>query len=100
MPVLTEVFHLLTPDSKGANMLKVFVAKGGLKLWFFDEETLKISLRLMDVYSDRPMDLADASLVTVAQTLKILRIFTIDRDDFAVYRVRVGYHYKKFEVIG
>ncbi|WP_256359177.1 hypothetical protein [Candidatus Marithrix sp. Canyon 246] len=29
----------------------------------------------MEIYHDRPMDLADASLVIAAQTLKISRIF-------------------------
>ena len=99
MPVLTEAFHLLTPNSKGADALRDFIAKGGLKLWFFDKKTLQIALQLMEIYHDRPMDLADASLVTAAQTLKISRIFTIDRNDFAIYRIRVGYHYKHFEVI-
>jgi hypothetical protein len=100
MPVLTEAFHLLTPNSKGADVLRVFIAKGGLKLWFFDKKTLQTALQLMEIYHDRPMDLADASLVTAAQTLKISRIFTIDRNDFTIYRIRVGYQYKHFEVIG
>jgi len=39
-------------------------------------------------------------LLTAAQTLKISRIFTIDRNDFTIYRIRVGYQYKHFEVIG
>ncbi len=99
VPVLTEAFHLLTPNSKGADTLREFVSKGGLSLWFFDKETFQIALQLMETYRDRPMDLADASLVTAAQVLKISRIFTIDRNDFAIYRVRVGYHYKAFEVI-
>ena len=79
--------------------MRKFIAKGGLNLWFFDNKTLQTALELMEIYHDRPMDLADASLVTAAQTLKISRIFTIDRNDFAIYRIRVGYHYKPFEVI-
>jgi predicted nucleic acid-binding protein len=35
---------------------------------------------LMDKYQDRPMDLADASLVTVAERLGMRRIFTLDSD--------------------
>jgi len=99
IPVLTEAFHLLTPDSRGADALKDFITKGGLKLWFFDKVTIRTALKLMEIYHDRPMDLADASLVTAAQTLKITRIFTIDRNDFEIYRIRIGYHYKHFEVI-
>lgn len=37
-------------------------------------------------YADRPMDLADASLVWLANKTDITDIITIDRADFAVYR--------------
>ena len=99
VPVLTEAFHLLTPNSQGADALREFIKLGGLNLWFFDKETIQIALQLMDTYRDRPMDLADASLVTAAQALKISRIFTLDRNDFAIYRIHIGYHYKAFEII-
>jgi predicted nucleic acid-binding protein len=39
-------------------------------------------------YADRPMDLADAALVRVAEREGSGRIFTVDRNDFAVYRLR------------
>jgi len=41
---------------------------------------------LMRQYSDTPMDLADASLVAAAGTLRQQRVFTLD-DDFRVYRL-------------
>jgi predicted nucleic acid-binding protein len=37
-------------------------------------------------YADRPMDLADASLVLLANKTGLTDIITIDRADFAVYR--------------
>jgi predicted nucleic acid-binding protein len=37
-------------------------------------------------YADRPMDLAHASLVWLANKTDITDIITIDRDDFSVYR--------------
>ncbi len=40
----------------------------------------------MSAYRDTPMDLADASLVTLAETLAEHRIFTLD-SDFYVYRM-------------
>ena len=40
----------------------------------------------MRKYADRPMDLADASLVWLANKLDLTDIITIDRADFAVYR--------------
>lgn len=45
---------------------------------------------LMAKYCDLPMDLADASLVTACESLKVSTVFTIDRRDFSVYRTRLG----------
>ena len=42
---------------------------------------------LMEQYRDIPMDLADASLVTMAEALNQRQIFTLDRD-FYIYRLR------------
>lgn len=50
---------------------------------------------LMAQYRDRPMDLADASLVAAAETRNLRRIFTLD-SDFYVYRLH-GTH--AFEVV-
>ncbi len=44
---------------------------------------------LMTQYSNIPMDLADASLVAVAEERKIRRLFTID-GDFYIYRLTDG----------
>lgn len=41
---------------------------------------------MMRKYADRPMDLADASLVWLANKIGVTDIITIDRADFAVYR--------------
>ena len=49
----------------------------------------------MSKYRDTPMDLANASLVAVAETLNVTRIFTLDRD-FQIYR-RKGR--RKFQII-
>ncbi len=50
---------------------------------------------LMAKYKDTPMDLADASLVSAAETLKQQRIFTLDRHFYA-YRLANG---NAFEVV-
>jgi uncharacterized protein len=44
---------------------------------------------LMKKYQDTPMDLADASLMAVAENLKFKQIFTID-SDFRIYRLLDG----------
>ncbi len=50
---------------------------------------------LMKQYQNVPMDLADASLVAMAETLNIKRIFTLDHD-FYIYRIRGN---QTFEVV-
>jgi uncharacterized protein len=42
--------------------------------------------RLMERYADRPMDLADATLVALAEEKRLKRIFTLD-GDFGIYRL-------------
>lgn len=44
---------------------------------------------LMAQYQDTPMDLADASLIVVAESRVLRRVFTID-SDFYVYRLADG----------
>ena len=41
---------------------------------------------LIRKYADRPMDLADASLVRLAEKTGVTDIIAIDRADFAMYR--------------
>jgi uncharacterized protein len=41
---------------------------------------------LMERYSDRPMDLADATLVALSEERGLKRIFTLDAD-FDIYRI-------------
>jgi predicted nucleic acid-binding protein len=41
----------------------------------------------MKKYANRPMDLADAALLRVAEREGIGKIFTVDRRDFSVYRL-------------
>ena len=100
IPVLTEAFHLLTPGSIGAQRLMDFVSESGLTVWPFDDGLLGRSFELMMQYADRPMDLADASLVAVAEAELFNRIFTIDRNDFATYRIKRGHRHYRFEVLG
>lgn len=51
--------------------------------------------RLMETYRDRPMDLADATLVALAEERELTRIFTLDAD-FHLYRLKGRRH---FEVV-
>ena len=53
-------------------------------------EGVEAMLVLLEKYRDRPMDLADASLVVLAERLAVSEILTVDRADFDVYRLAGG----------
>ena len=59
-----------------------------------DVETERTA-ELMEKYQDTPMDLADATLVAVAESHSMQRVFTLD-SDFRIYRLSDG---STFEVI-
>ena len=42
----------------------------------------------MKQYRNLPMDLADATLVALADVLGISKIFTLDHKDFSIYRFK------------
>lgn len=42
----------------------------------------------MEKYADRPMDYADATLVALAEELNADQVFTLDREDFSIYRLQ------------
>ena len=100
IPVLTEAFHMLSPNSTGADRLRDFIARGGATVWCFDAASLQRAFALMEQYSDHPMDLADASLIVAAEALGTTKVFTIDRQDFQTYRIRRGHRSVKVEIRG
>jgi predicted nucleic acid-binding protein len=72
-----------------------FINRKALYLHAANEAECERMKVLMEKYKDLPMDLADASLVAVAESQKIKRIFTLD-SDFYVYRL---YDKDAFDVI-
>jgi uncharacterized protein len=86
--VLTEVCHLL-PERLVSRFLR-WVGAGGLTVIEVPPAAVPGLADRMDKYADLPMDLADASLIWVAETLGVLDILTLDRRDFGVYRTERG----------
>ncbi|MDZ7759061.1 MAG: PIN domain-containing protein [Desulfovermiculus sp.] len=100
VPVLTEAFHLLGPGSKAFANLRLFISRGGVQVVYLQQEQLLKAFTLMETYADHPMDLADASLVTAAEWLDTRTIMTVDRRDFAAYKIRKGHTHISFSVLG
>jgi hypothetical protein len=60
---------------------------GALVVADLDADGTGRAAALMEKYRSVPMDLADATLVALAESLEIRRVFTLD-SDFQVYRYR------------
>jgi uncharacterized protein len=98
--VLAEVFHLLAPGSQGARGVQQYVIDGYLSLVTLDKRMIARSFEYMAQYDDLPMDFADATLVTAAETLNLRRVLTLDFADFSTYRIRRGHRLVPMEVVG
>ncbi len=87
-PVLTEAVHLISRwlGVDQAIALMQDIAQGDIALWDIAPETRRRVPALMKHYADLPMDLADASLVLLAESLGHGRILTTDERDFRTYR--------------
>jgi uncharacterized protein len=86
-PPLTEAMYLLGDLPKAQEALWEMLTRGAVQLLPLDVGDVPRMRELMGKYADRPMDLADAALVRVAEREGIRRIFTVDREDFTVYRL-------------
>ena len=87
-PVVTETCHLLLRHLGGAaqrSFLQAWI-DGGFVIQELGEGDAPRLVRLMKDYADLPMDLADASLVVLAERLGDGRIFSTDERDFRTYR--------------
>jgi predicted nucleic acid-binding protein len=86
-PVLTETCHLLLARLGVDAQVKFIQQVTQFSELFVLEDThLQRCGILMQQYRDLPMDLADASLVVLAETLGEGKILSTDQRDFNVYR--------------
>jgi predicted nucleic acid-binding protein len=93
-PVLTEVFYLLSFSSSVQDDLWEFIGRGVVSIYDIDKDLMKTCRRLMKKYHDLPMDLADATLVAVAEAENISTIFTLDHKDFRICKKEKGKHFR------
>jgi predicted nucleic acid-binding protein len=88
LPVLTEVTHLLAARASVQHALDFMdvIAQGACAVPPLPDDALVQAAALMRRYRDLPMDLADASLVILAEQLDEGRILSTDMRDFGGYR--------------
>ena len=85
-PVLTEAFYLLGFSWKAQDNLWEFIIRGGVDILSLDGTQQSRCRQLMEKYSDLPMDLADGTLVALAESQRIRKVFTLDHKDFRIYK--------------
>jgi uncharacterized protein len=81
--VLSEAFHLL--GERGASNLGALIRRRALLIAFTLAENVEPVVKLIEKYSNVPMDFADACLVRMTETLADPIVLTTD-EDFRVYR--------------
>jgi uncharacterized protein len=87
-PAFTEAMYLLARagGAVGQQALWKLVLSGRLEIADLPRPAVERSSRLMTKYADRPMNLADATLVALAEERGERLIFTLD-SDFQIYRI-------------
>jgi predicted nucleic acid-binding protein len=84
-PVLTEASYLLARYAKAQDALFKLLQNGAISLAFRVDEHVDALRRLLQKYRDRPMPLADACVVRMAEVHDQHDVLTLD-SDFLVYR--------------
>ena len=86
-PVITEVSHLLSFNVNVQIDFLEWLKREAVKIINLEFEHLDRIIQLSKKYSDVPMDLADSSLIVIAELTGINDIISID-NDYYVYRTK------------
>ncbi|NJP10001.1 MAG: PIN domain-containing protein [Leptolyngbyaceae cyanobacterium RU_5_1] len=87
-PVITETCYLLLNRVNNTAQCAFLetISEGMIEVFELDFQCVRRMVTLMRRYNDLPMDMADASLVVLAEALGHGRVLTVDRRDFSIYR--------------
>jgi len=87
-PVITETCHIIQRELGPTAVVRFIklLQDNEIDIFRLDTVHLPAVQRLIKKYADLPMDLADASLVILAEELGHGRILSTDRRDFKTYR--------------
>ena len=94
LPVVTEALFLLNGSATAQQACLSALVKGMAQIHHLSESNFARAAALMQKYSDFPMDFADATLVAVAEHLKIKTVFTLDQRDFRLYHPKHTRHFQ------
>ncbi|HEV2356394.1 MAG TPA: PIN domain-containing protein [bacterium] len=88
--VITEAAYLLgqtTNPLESQDALLVALERRLIAIAELSREDIPRVRALIRKYRELPMDLADATLVRLAERERIRQVFTLDRRDFEIYRI-------------
>lgn len=85
LAVLTEVTHLLDFNTIAQVDFLKWISRGNITIVDIQLEDLARLITQTETYADIPMDFAEASLVLVAEKLKLRYVVSVD-SDFYIYR--------------
>ncbi|EKO53018.1 PIN domain protein [Leptospira kirschneri str. 200803703] len=87
--VVTEVIYLLSFSIEVQSDFLEWIERGGIQILDLSLKDIGYIKNRMKKYSNLPMDLADASLMCIAEREKIEQIISIDKD-FSFYKTLKG----------
>lgn len=88
--VIAEAAYLLRRRPAAVQRLLTSIAEGWLTLPPFPADSGRWLAAYMKRYQDTGVQLADASLIWLAETQQIDTVFSLDQRDFAIYRTGAG----------
>ena len=86
-PVITEVTHLLSFNVNVQIDFLEWLKREAITIINLENIHLERIIQLSKKYSDVPMDLADSSLIVIAELTNITDIITID-SDYYIYKTK------------
>jgi len=84
--VLAEACARLNYFEEDQSKVIDLVSDGSVLVNFEINQAADRVSHLLKKYADRPMDLADACLVTMAEKMANCLVVTLDHEDFSIYR--------------
>jgi predicted nucleic acid-binding protein len=96
--VLPEICYLLNAHlgQESERKLIASIIQGELRIESLKDEDFRRSLQLLENYQDVNIGFVDASLVAMAERMKIRRLLTTDRKHFSIIRPR---HCSTFDLL-
>lgn len=91
--VITEILWLIRDNKKAIESLFIMVEGNLIKIVELPEDAIIWLKNFMLNYYDMGVQIADASLCYLAETYQLKIIFTLDRKDFSIYRIKNNQHF-------